>query len=91
MIRYLNHQVGSEGAMRLNIHPQYTETTVRCTCGNEFTSRSTAARLNVEICSSCHPFYTGQQKLSDTAGRVDRFNRRRAHASARQTSARAIA
>jgi large subunit ribosomal protein L31 len=70
------------GAARLNvvmrsaIHPEYTEAHVRCTCGNEFTTRSTKSDIHVEICSACHPFYTGRQKLVDTGGRVERFQRR---------------
>ena len=63
--------------MRSDIHPEYTETTVRCSCGNTFTTRSTAkGQLHVELCSECHPFYTGKQKLVDTGGRIDRFERR---------------
>ena len=64
--------------MKSGIHPEYTETRVRCTCGNEFTTRSTQGEINVEICSNCHPFYTGRQKLVDTGGRVERFKRRAA-------------
>ena len=64
--------------MKSGIHPEYVEAHVRCTCGNEFTTRSTKAELNVEICSNCHPFYTGNEKIMDTAGRVERFNKRRA-------------
>ena len=60
------------------IHPEYVEAHVRCTCGNEFTTRSTKSDLHVEICSNCHPFYTGRQKLVDTGGRVERFKRRAA-------------
>ena len=60
------------------IHPEYVESHVRCTCGNEFTTRSTQAEIHVEICSNCHPFYTGKQKLVDTGGRVERFRRRQA-------------
>jgi large subunit ribosomal protein L31 len=60
------------------IHPEYVEAHVRCTCGNEFTTRSTKPELHVEICSNCHPFYTGRQKLVDTGGRVERFRRRAA-------------
>jgi large subunit ribosomal protein L31 len=67
--------------MKLNIHPDYVASEVRCTCGNTFTTRSTSAALSVEICANCHPFYTGQQKVTDTAGRIDRFNRRRRHGS----------
>ena len=59
--------------MKNNIHPEYVECTVRCTCGNVFTTRSTKSELRVDICSACHPFYTGTQKLIDTGGRVQRF------------------
>jgi large subunit ribosomal protein L31 len=62
--------------MKTEIHPTYEQATVRCTCGNEFVTRSTQGDLHVEICSNCHPFYTGRQKLMDTGGRVERFNRR---------------
>jgi len=62
--------------MKAGIHPDYVETTVRCSCGNEFRTRSTKADLHVELCSECHPFYTGKQKLVDTGGRIDRFERR---------------
>jgi large subunit ribosomal protein L31 len=66
------------GYVKSEIHPEYVEAHVRCTCGNEFTTRSTQASINVEICSNCHPFYTGKQKLVDTGGRVERFRRRQA-------------
>jgi large subunit ribosomal protein L31 len=62
--------------MRNEIHPDYTQAHVRCTCGNEFMTRSTKPEIHVEICSACHPFYTGKQKLIDTGGRVERFQRR---------------
>ncbi len=63
--------------MKQGIHPEYNEITVHCACGDQFTTRSTRKNdLNVEICSVCHPFFTGKQKLIDTAGRVDRFNKR---------------
>jgi large subunit ribosomal protein L31 len=62
--------------MKTEIHPQYDMAHVRCTCGNEFTTRSTKADIHVEICAACHPFYTGRQKLVDTGGRVERFQRR---------------
>src|SRR3954454_6469379 len=65
-------------AMKTEIHPEYVEAHVRCTCGNEFTTRSTQSDIHVEICSNCHPFYTGRQKLVDTGGRVERFQRRAA-------------
>ena len=64
--------------MKTGIHPEYVEAHVRCTCGNEFTTRSTQPEIHVEICSNCHPFYTGRQKLVDTGGRVERFKRRAA-------------
>ena len=67
--------------MKADIHPEYVEAHVRCTCGNEFTTRSTKPELHVEICSNCHPFYTGRQKLVDTGGRVERFRRRQARSS----------
>ena len=66
------------GAMKADIHPEYVPAHVRCTCGNEFWTRSTKPELHVEICSNCHPFYTGRQKLVDTGGRVERFRRRAA-------------
>ena len=62
--------------MKADIHPEYVMTKVHCSCGNSFVTRSTAAELNVEICAQCHPFYTGKQKLVDTGGRVERFQRR---------------
>lgn len=64
--------------MKKNLHPDYHETVVSCTCGNQFTTRSTApeGRINVEVCSACHPFYTGKQKILDTGGRVARFEQR---------------
>ena len=62
--------------MREKIHPEYMAARVHCTCGNEFMTRATQAELRVEVCSNCHPFYTGRQKLVDTGGRVERFQRR---------------
>ena len=62
--------------MKEGIHPKYEPTTIRCACGNVFTTGSTKKDIRVEICSKCHPFYTGKQKLVDTGGRVDRFNKR---------------
>jgi large subunit ribosomal protein L31 len=67
--------------VKTGIHPEYVEARVRCTCGNEFITRSTQSELNLEICSNCHPFYTGRQKLVDTGGRVERFRRRAARRS----------
>jgi len=63
--------------MKPDIHPSYNATKVTCACGNTFETRSTMdGELHIEICSECHPFFTGKQKLVDTAGRVDRFNKR---------------
>ena len=63
--------------MKNGIHPEYVECTVRCACGETFVTRSTkGSELRVDICSKCHPFYTGKQKLVDTGGRVERFNKR---------------
>jgi large subunit ribosomal protein L31 len=76
--------------MKSGIHPEYTVATVHCSCGNTFQTRSTRSELRVEICSNCHPFYTGKQKLVDTGGRVERFQRRYAKQQ-EQSSARATA
>lgn len=62
--------------MKPDIHPEYVESTVTCSCGETFTTRSTKPEIKVEICSVCHPFYTGKQRLVDTGGRVERFNRK---------------
>lgn len=62
--------------MKQNIHPDYKEVTVKCACGNEIKTRSTKGDIRVEICSKCHPFFTGKQKLIDTSGRVDMFKKR---------------
>lgn len=59
--------------MKQGIHPEYVECTVKCTCGNVFTTRSTKSELKIDICNKCHPFFTGTQKLIDTGGRVQRF------------------
>lgn len=68
---------GQYTAMKQEIHPTYEAITVTCACGNSFETRSTMGDdLSIEICSECHPFFTGKQKLVDTAGRVDRFNKR---------------
>ena len=60
--------------MKPGIHPEYVESTVHCSCGNTFTTHSTKPELHVELCSECHPFYTGKQKFVDTGGRVQRFS-----------------
>lgn len=62
--------------MREGIHPNYVTATVRCACGHTFVTRSTRAQMTLEICSNCHPFYTGHQKLVDTAGRMEKFAKR---------------
>ncbi len=62
--------------MKLNIHPAYEETTITCACGNVIHTRSTRKNIRVEICSSCHPFFTGAKKFVDTAGRIERFNKK---------------
>jgi large subunit ribosomal protein L31 len=63
--------------MKTEIHPAYVDTSVTCSCGNVFTTRSTkAGALSVELCNECHPYFTGKQKLVDTGGRVERFNKR---------------
>ncbi len=62
--------------MKSKIHPKYMTCTARCACGNTFTTRSTRPELHVDICSQCHPFFTGKQKFVDTAGRVERFSKK---------------
>ncbi|MFH1372303.1 MAG: 50S ribosomal protein L31 [bacterium] len=62
--------------MKADIHPKYQEIVVKCACGATYPTRSTRKSISVEICSACHPFFTGKQKLIDTAGRVDRFRRK---------------
>ena len=62
--------------MQAKIHPRYQTAHVHCACGNEFTTRSTLPKINVDICSACHPFFTGKQKFVDTAGRVERFSKK---------------
>ena len=62
--------------MKQGIHPEYVEATVKCACGETFTTRSTKSELRVDICSKCHPFFTGKQKFVDAGGRVDKFKKR---------------
>ncbi len=62
--------------MKANIHPKYVEVTVSCACGETFKTRSTKGDIRLEICSKCHPFFTGKQRLVDTAGRIERFHRK---------------
>jgi large subunit ribosomal protein L31 len=62
--------------MKPEIHPEYSQVTVHCACGNEFATRSTKDEIRVEICSACHPFFTGKQKIVDATGKVERFRQR---------------
>ncbi|MGE0187898.1 MAG: 50S ribosomal protein L31 [Steroidobacteraceae bacterium] len=62
--------------MKAGIHPDYKDISVTCSCGNSFATRSTGSDLQLEVCSNCHPFYTGKQKTVDTGGRVDKFRKR---------------
>lgn len=62
--------------MKEKIHPNYIKSTVKCACGETFETKSTKPNINVDICSNCHPFFTGKQKLVDSGGRVDKFNKR---------------
>jgi large subunit ribosomal protein L31 len=71
---------------KAGIHPEYTEAIVKCSCGNQFTTRSTKNELHAELCNECHPFYTGKQKLVDTGGRVERFQRRYGRQSSKKES-----
>ena len=75
--------------MKKDIHPAYVETQVTCTCGNSFTTKSTATsgKLHADVCSACHPFYTGKQKILDTGGRVARFEARYAKSKAKKDEA----
>jgi large subunit ribosomal protein L31 len=70
---------GSEDDMKAAIHPEYKEIEVVCACGATFKTRSTSSKVHVEICSHCHPFFTGNQKIMDTAGRVERFRQKYAN------------
>jgi large subunit ribosomal protein L31 len=72
--------------MKTGIHPEYKETRVVCSCGNTFTTRSIKDELHVELCNQCHPFYTGKQKLVDTGGRVERFQKKYAKRARRSTA-----
>ena len=62
--------------MKQGIHPEYEEATVKCACGETFTTRSTKSELRVDMCSKCHPFFTGKQKFVDAGGRVDKFKKK---------------
>lgn len=71
-----NQSEGKGLTMKDGIHPKYQDASVTCGCGNTFQTRSTKAKISVEVCAKCHPFYTGSVKFVDTAGRVDRFNKK---------------
>jgi large subunit ribosomal protein L31 len=73
--------------MKEGIHPEYVVAKVTCSCGNSFVTRSTKPEIHLELCSACHPFYTGKQKLVDTGGRVERFQRRYAKTGAAEGGA----
>ncbi len=75
--------------MKTDLHPRYVECTVTCSCSNTFVTRSTKSELHVELCNQCHPFFTGKQKLVDTGGRVERFQRRYAQRSVKARAPRA--
>jgi large subunit ribosomal protein L31 len=62
--------------MKAGLHPKYEEATIHCSCGNEIKTRSTKSAMHLDVCNVCHPFFTGEQRIVDTAGRVERFNRR---------------
>ena len=70
--------------MKSDIHPDYVEASVHCSCGNTFTTRSTKSDIHLELCNECHPFFTGKQKLVDSGGRVERFERRYAKTATRK-------
>lgn len=73
---FLEPGVAPNTVMKAGIHPEYKDITVTCSCGNAFTTRSTGNNLQLEVCSNCHPFYTGKQKTVDTGGRVDKFRKK---------------
>ncbi len=75
-ISQLSKNTRQELAVKADIHPVYATTTVHCACGNTFQTRSVRDEIHLDICSNCHPFFTGKQKLIDTAGRVERFNQK---------------
>lgn len=72
----VTHARHKDSVMKTKTHPRYLTCNVHCACGNTFTTRSTVPRINVDICSACHPFFTGKQKFVDTAGRVERFSKK---------------
>ena len=76
LLRFTPRECVIGGTLKDDIHPDYVESRVTCSCGETFLTRSTVPEIKVEVCSACHPFYTGKQKLVDTAGRVERFNKK---------------
>ena len=74
--RFSQERERGEPSMREGIHPKYTQTTITCACGNVIATGSTKENIRVEVCSKCHPFFTGKQKMVDTGGRVSRFNKK---------------
>jgi large subunit ribosomal protein L31 len=76
LFKILAFEIGSIIEMKKDIHPQYEKTSVHCGCGNTFETRSTVKEIHAEICSMCHPFYTGKKKFVDTAGRIERFKKK---------------
>ena len=76
MLSFIRYRIERGDNMKEGIHPEYEKVTVRCACGAEFETRSTMKNIRLDICSKCHPFFTGRQKLVDTGGRVDRFKKR---------------
>lgn len=77
--------------MKQDVHPEYMMATVHCACGNTFRTRSTQSDIHLDVCSVCHPFYTGKQRMIDTAGRVDRFNKKYGAGKAKKATADAAA
>jgi large subunit ribosomal protein L31 len=75
-----------EASMKSDIHPEYATATVKCACGNTFQTRSTQAEIHTDVCAQCHPFFTGKQRLVDTAGRVERFRQKFAKPAAKSAS-----
>ena len=75
-----------EAPVKNDIHPEYATATVKCGCGNTFQTRSTIAEIHTDVCSACHPFFTGKQRLLDTAGRVERFRQKFAKQPAKSAS-----
>ena len=86
LLRLALCQGKDQNAMKAGIHPEYKKAVVTCVCGNTFVTRSTVGDLKLEICSACHPFFTGRQKLVDSAGRVERYNKKYGKKTASETA-----